>query len=348
MKYCTFNVLFTFQLVIAMGILLESIFTEILIFVVSIGWLFYWYVTKNYDYWKKRGIPYKKPEFPFGSLKDIILTRTYSGKGHDQIYKEFPNERFYGIIEFRSPVLVIKDPELVKKVMVKDFQFFVDRPIFMGNPKEYMLLHLLNLTGQEWKDMRAKLTPTFSSGKMKLMFELMERSSEKLKEKLENDSIDGKTIDAKNILSRFTMEIIASCAFGLETNSINEKNTEFYEMFGGIVKTSVFRYIRRTIFLVFPSLIKIFKVNLIREELRSFVTNIVKDTIDYRQKNNVKRNDFLDLMINIRQNKHDTEENGHSVPDAKNNSPGKSIFMSIKLSNNYIILVIMYEICEMF
>lgn len=313
-----------------MGILLESVFTEILIFVVSIGWLFYLYVTKNYNYWKKRGVPYKKPEFPFGSLKEIILTRTYIGKGHDQIYKEFPNERFYGIIEFRSPVLVVKDPELVKKVMVKDFQYFVDRPIFMGNPKEYMMLHLLNLTGQEWKDMRAKLTPTFSSGKMKLMFELMERLSEKLKEKLENESIDGQTIDAKNILSRFTMEIIASCAFGIETNSLNEKNTEFYEMFGGIVKASVFRYIRRMVFLIFPSLIKIFKVNLIREELRLFVTNIVKDTIDYRQKNNVKRNDFLDLMMNIRQHKHDNEENGHSVPDTKNNSAGKSLFMSIK------------------
>lgn len=304
-----------------MGIVLESIFTEILIFVFSICWLCYWYLTKNYDYWKKRGVPYKKPEFPFGSLKDIILTRTFSGKGHDQIYKEFPNERFYGIIEFRNPVLVLKDPELVKKVMVKDFQYFVDRPVFMGNPKEYLLLHLLNLTGQEWKDMRAKLTPTFSSGKMKMMFELMERSSEKLKEKLENDSINGKTIDAKNILSRFTMEIIASCAFGLDTNAINEKNTEFYRMFGGVVKTTMLRYIRRIIFLVFPSLVKIFRLNLVRNELRSFVTNIVRDTIEYRQKNNVKRNDFLDLLINIRQNKPDTEENGQTDP--KSNSVGK-------------------------
>ncbi|XP_054288640.1 probable cytochrome P450 6a13 [Macrosteles quadrilineatus] len=293
-----------------MGLILEHASTEILYIFALAVFSIYWYLTKNYNYWEKRNVPHKRPEFPFGSTKEIALAKTFTGKAHDNIYNEFPNERYYGIIEFRKPALVIKDPELIKKIMVKDFQHFVDRPVLMGNPDEYILKHLLTLKGQEWKEMRSKLTPTFTSGKMKLMFQLMEKCSEQLKEQIESEIEKNSTIDAKNLLARFTLEIIASCAFGIETNAIADQNTEFYRIFGKTMKTNMLRYIRRIFLVVFPGLISLLRINLVKPETRDFVTNLIKDTIEYRKKNNIKRNDFLDLLTNVKPIK-SSEENGH-------------------------------------
>lgn len=300
-----------------MGLFIGSFLIEGILLLPLLVWLAYWYFTKNYNYWEKRNVVYKKPEFPFGSLKDMVLGRSFPGKVHENIYKEFQNERFYGIIEFREPSLVVKDPEIIKLVMVKDFSHFVDRPFVRGNPKEYMMKHLLGLFGQEWKDMRAKLTPTFSSGKLKLMFALMEVCGEKLKEQLEIESKDGKTVDAKNILARFTMEMIVSCAFGIETNTISDENSMFYKKLGGTMSTSKLRFFRRLIFIFFPSLLRTFRINVIRQELTEFVTNVVRDTVEYRKKNNIKRNDFVDLLINIKQNKSELMENGQNGHSAE-------------------------------
>lgn len=66
-----------------------------------------------------------------------------------------------------TPVLVVRDPDLVKEVTIKSFDHFsendyeVDKrhdPIFARNP--------FVLKGEEWRLVRAQLTPGFTSGKV--------------------------------------------------------------------------------------------------------------------------------------------------------------------------------------
>lgn len=76
----------------------------------------------------------------------------------------------------------VRDLDLVKQVMVKDFDHFVDhRPFVDTDPLFSKSLFFLN--GQEWKDMRTVLSPTFTSGKIKRMFHHFVESGEKLMSK---------------------------------------------------------------------------------------------------------------------------------------------------------------------
>lgn len=49
------------------------------------------------------------------------------------MYQWFKDERFFGAFRVRSPVLILRDPDLVKSVCVKDFAHFSNRGIPVNN-----------------------------------------------------------------------------------------------------------------------------------------------------------------------------------------------------------------------
>lgn len=87
--------------------------------------------------------------------------------------------------------------------------------------------HLITLKGTKWRNLRVKLTPTFTSGKMKMMFPVMVDCANLLKKYLSSASEAGDIIEFKEVFSRFSTDVISSCAFGIESNCINNPNAEF-------------------------------------------------------------------------------------------------------------------------
>ena len=78
---------------------------------------------------------------------------------------------------FGSKTLVIRDLEIAKHVLVKDFDHFVDRRSFDLSKKanKYFLGMLLIMTGEKWKTMRGILSPVFTSGKLKSMMPVIHK-----------------------------------------------------------------------------------------------------------------------------------------------------------------------------
>jgi hypothetical protein len=83
----------------------------------------WYYCAYKYSFWKKKGVKFIKPTFPFGNMRDIILLRKPIAEVIKELYDEFPEEPYVGIYRFLSPMLLIRDPGLIKQVMVKGFSF---------------------------------------------------------------------------------------------------------------------------------------------------------------------------------------------------------------------------------
>lgn len=64
---------------------------------------------------------------------------------------------------------MVRDPELIRLIMVRDFDHFVDRPMLRFRQRTSVSNMLISLQGAHWKSVRATLTPTFTSGKIKAM-----------------------------------------------------------------------------------------------------------------------------------------------------------------------------------
>lgn len=77
---------------------------------------------------------------------------------------------------------------------------------------------LLSLDGQDWKDRRTKMSPIFTSGKMKMMFEIMDQISDKLAEVLGAALKFEQIHEMKSWSQKFTADNIGNVAFGLNCN----------------------------------------------------------------------------------------------------------------------------------
>jgi cytochrome P450 family 6 len=76
---------------------------------------------------------------------------------------------------------------------VKDFQYFVDRVLSFDEKLDPLFSRILGaIKGQSWRLWRTKLTPVFTSGKMKTMFYLVDTCGKELDDCLDNASFYGK------------------------------------------------------------------------------------------------------------------------------------------------------------
>lgn len=269
----------------------------IFIFVTLLFLAIYLHHTVNYNYWTKRKIPNILPNFPFGSTKDLVLAKTFIGQGYDKMYKQFENEKFFGIIDVSNPVLIIKDPDLIKSVLVSDFNSFAVRVNSNATSKEFILRHVINMKGEEWKHMRALLSPAFTSGKMKSLYPLIQKCAEQLKTCLQNKIEQNPFVEITDVFARFTMDTITSSAFGIDTDSINDSNCKFFTTVGALLRTSKRRFLRRIIISIFPSLAKLLQLTLIPPEVTALLTNTVYQSVKHRKENQLRRHDFLDSLI---------------------------------------------------
>jgi cytochrome P450 family 6 len=178
-----------------MLLFLNSLTFYLISVIVAIFIGLYFYVTRHFNFWQKLGIPYVKPTPFVGNLRDCALLKTTIGEQLQRIYNEHSDKPYVGIFSFDKPSLLIRELELVKNILVKDFPNFEDR-IFSFEDKYDPLFgkSIPVLKGQVWRHIRTNLTPVYTSRKMKMMFYLVDTSSKELAESLEKTTSDGKLL----------------------------------------------------------------------------------------------------------------------------------------------------------
>lgn len=147
--------------------------------------------------------------------------------------------------------------------------------------------------------MRAKLTPTFTSGKMKMMFGTV---LDICKEMIKHLSENGKSaeIEMKDILARFTTDVIGNVAFGLDMNSMENPDSMFRKMGRKVFETPPMRTMKILALTTFRNFAKRFGFMVTDQDVSDFFLSSIKETVEYREKNDIKRNDFFSLLLQIK------------------------------------------------
>lgn len=134
-----------------------------------------------------------------------------------------------------------------------------------------------------------------------MMFHTMEKCTEGLVEVLNQQSLLQEPVDIKEIVSRFTTDIIGSCAFGIECNAMKNPKSEFREYGKKFFDPDTYDRIKGVMFFVVPrKILKMFHARRTNAGVEKFFMDIVKNTVEYREKNNIHRNDFMHLLLQLK------------------------------------------------
>ncbi|KAK5641871.1 hypothetical protein RI129_010418 [Pyrocoelia pectoralis] len=262
--------------------------------------VFYYKAIKPPSYWKNRGVPHKKA-LPFIGNSAIFIHKRKSFYEYvEDLYNDFPNERYYGIHQFCKPVLYVRDLDLIKSITVQNFDQFMDNNnFFVDNVDSLFQKSLINLKGQTWRDMRATLSQSFTSSKMKMTFLLFSECARQFVEYFEEKKENVITVEMKDIVTRFTNDATASITLGFKCDSLKQTN-EFYT--NGKKAASLWgaRLLLISVLRLFPLLQKVIKLDVFPQSVFIFFRRIIKETIDSRENGELVRHDMIHLLLEAR------------------------------------------------
>lgn len=285
-----------------MGFLPEITFTHILGFVVILI-LFYKYLMRDNDFFERKGLKFVKTKPFIGLYKFLFEDRLSFIDQFTKYYNDFPTEKMFGVFQFFTPVYFLRDPELIRQVTVKEFDHFVNHRLTFDEELEPLFgRSLFAMKDQKWRDMRATLSPAFTGSKMRQMFPLMVNCATNARDYIKTELKKGPVeLELKEFFTRFTNDVIATCAFGVQIDSQKDKDNEFYTMgkeisnFDGIIGLKIFGFI------TYPRLMKLLNLTIFRPEAVSFFRNLINSAMKYRQDNKIVRPDMIHLLMQAKQ-----------------------------------------------
>lgn len=195
-----------------------------------------------------------------------------------------------------GPIFVPIDFELTKRILQNDFEHFVDRDFFY-DPKYPLSANLLSLKADAWRVLRKKLTPTFTSGKLKHMCPIILKIIDELTEVI--DANIGESVDLNDLMKRFYLDVTSNCFFGLEGNSLRENDSDFAKYSDLLTHHTSLEILRILLTEGIYNPAKLTKIYYCNEEVQKYFINLVEETIKNRTEHNLKRQDFLDLLMEM-------------------------------------------------
>ncbi|XP_058807991.1 uncharacterized protein LOC131673753 [Phymastichus coffea] len=275
---------------------------EILIGLSVIVYLFYHYLTRNFDYWKKQNVTGPKPIPYFGTFKDVAFHKIHSADFIKLIYDAHCSEPAVGLFQGSKPVLLLIDPEMIKDVLIRHFTAFPNRGGKINFDIDPLAEQLLHLHYERWKPMRKKLSPTFTSGKIKEMFYLINECAQHFVEYMERLVSKNEIVECRKLAAKYTIDVIGVCAFGLHTNSLNDSDSDFLKYGLAQFANNWSNLVRRTVRSLPGWAAKPFKPFARNDEVINFFVNTITNAIEHRKKINIRRNDFVDLLRDLKDN----------------------------------------------
>lgn len=252
--------------------------------------LLYLYAARNRNYWKKQNVVHEAFSLVIGPTLRLFHKPLHE-MDHDRYRKM---GRLFGIYEGGKPTLMVGEPELVKRVLVKDFPALCNRrPLQFFDP---ILDNMMSIASVErWRKIRPSASPAFTTGKLRRMNDLIQECAKITSEHMKDAAQLKKDIDIKQFYGHYALDVIARCAFGTKLDSHTDATNEFVSkarkaFSGGVTLPLMMLFL-------FPGVMKALKVKAFNSEVFQYFKEVSVNIIQKRKEKQDRHEDFLQLMM---------------------------------------------------
>ena len=262
----------------------------------------YKYGTRTHGTLEKLGIPVIKPYPFFGSY--LKPWTKYTDK------EDLRNARrlgeIWGQYDGMTPNVYIGSAELAKRVLIKDFEYFQDRPISVMD-FEYAREMMDLLKGEKWKLVRSVFSKTIASGsKLKAMMSTIRDCTEDAFRRLDARLLNGNEMVIQDeLFGPLVLDVMSQFSFGIKVPNISDRSHPFIQhasiSTGGDEEPPAWKSALKMIFTLhdeFKAIVPSLK----------FFCDVMSKSIKERRINGGTHNDIVDIMIDAIDNKVPTKE----------------------------------------
>ncbi|XP_047984294.1 cytochrome P450 6B2-like [Leguminivora glycinivorella] len=261
----------------------------LLVFVLAVGAL-YFYFTRTFNYWKARNVLGPKPVPLFGNIFESALRYVHVGVITKRVYNSYPNEKVVGMFRMTSPCLLIRDLDIVKHILIKDFDFFVERGIEFSD--EGLGTNLFHANGQTWRKLRSRFTPMFTKQKLKNMMHLINNRADKFVNHISDIPVENPE-DIYSLVKKYTMSTMTSCFFGLDVDTFRGDIQILMKLDKNIFTPTL----AIEFDMMYPGLLKKINMSLLTKDIAKFFKDLVETMIIQRNGVPSTRKDFIDFIL---------------------------------------------------
>lgn len=236
-----------------------------------------------YNYWVTKGIRGPKPIPIFGNYAPVFFGLKTEAEVLREIYENHPND-FIGIYKGFKRVLLIKNPETIKQVLLKDFDCFSARCI--ENSLKMYGHSLFVMEGDEnWRKWRRLFAPGLLSDRIQKMIPLVNYCLDKHLKRMDDMIKDNNTLTLRKIQDQFVLDVFNKLIFNRD-----------YKTNDATFSDVVTAFIQSKLEISFLSEIKT------NDNTTYILRDFVKNIIDEIESNGAKRNNFVEFMVGMKLN----------------------------------------------
>lgn len=226
--------------------------------------------------------------------------------------------------------------KIIRDVLIKDFSSWYQRGFNANEDVDLMARNLFLMNGEKWEISRKRFSPAFTTGKLKAMFDTIRDCCLTLDEHVAKYAKSGEIGEFREISARFAtnviicsldnlpvwiwlayklnlLKVIASVAFGIDINCIDDPNAVFRQYGKRIFDATVKNMFRNNISILYPNLAQFLRLRFVDKDVGDFMIETVRQNLEYREKNNVTRKDFFQLLMQLRNTGSIGEDNDWST-----------------------------------
>ncbi|XP_075167817.1 cytochrome P450 6g1-like [Haematobia irritans] len=278
----------------------------VILFVILIAIGALWYKI-NFNFWLRyKCLPSVRGRIFSGNVWDFLTLKNHFSFQLKTIYDDpqYEKEAVVGVYGLYKPALLVRDPDLLKSIFVKDFENFTNRFAQPARRKDRIASQMLFFANDSyWKDMRSRLTQFFSSAKLKQMYPFIQEIGKNLDLHLKGK---GKRFiaEVKDICMLFSIDVNSTILFGVLINSLENPKEPFSLEIKRMVEFSWIRALHHMFIFFAPYLCDILGIRFFYKSTEQIIRDTLYQAMEHRQKTQRHNNDLIDIFLKLKQEAH--------------------------------------------